>query len=102
MRLSFLGNQIVVHTLQSHSITILSLHVLIKCTWVLHFIQNWTLVFILNKKIRKCDKIIGLIRRLAVCLPRKAQSKIEIVQCKACIAITDGIQETLENDFMMN
>ena len=94
MRLSFLGNQIDVHTLQSHSITILLLHVLIKCTWVLHFIQSWTLVFILNKKIRKCNKIVGLIRRLAVCLPRKAQSKIEKVQYKACIPITGGIQET--------
>ena len=94
MRLSFLGNQIDVHTLQSHSIAILLLHVLIKCTWELQFIQSWTLVFILNKKIRKCNKIIGLIRRLAVCLPRKAQSKIEKVQYKACIPITGGIQET--------
>ena len=40
MRLSFLGNQINVHTLQSHSITILLLHVLIKSTWVLSLIQN--------------------------------------------------------------
>ena len=76
----------------------------------------------MNKKIRKCNKIIGLIRRLSVCLPRKAQltiyqsfvrphldygdtlydkpgninfeSKIEKVQYKACIAITGAIQGT--------
>ena len=40
MRLFFLGNQIDVHTFQSHSITILSLHALIKSTWVLTLIQN--------------------------------------------------------------
>ena len=40
MRLSFLRNQIDVHALQSHSIIILSLHVLIKSTWMLSLIQN--------------------------------------------------------------
>ena len=70
----------------------------------------------------KCNKIIGFIRRLSFCLPRKAlliiyksfvrphlddgdilydkpdnlnfESKIEKVQYKACIAITDAIQGT--------
>ena len=76
----------------------------------------------IEQKIRKCNKIIGLIRRLSVCLPRKAlltiyksfvrphldyddilydkpgnlnfESKTEKVQYKACIAITGSVQET--------
>ena len=73
----------------------------------------------IEQKIRKCNNIIGLIRRLSVCLPRKALLTIyksfvrphpnygdvlsdepgnlnfEIkVQCKACIAITGAIQGT--------
>ena len=76
----------------------------------------------IEQKIRKCNKIIGLIRRLSACLPRKAlltiyksfvrphldygdilydkpgnlnfESKIEKVQYKACIAITGAIQGT--------
>ena len=36
----FLRNQIHVHILQSHSIKILSLHVLTKSPWVLSLIQN--------------------------------------------------------------
>ena len=76
----------------------------------------------IEQKIRKCNKIKGLIRRLSVCLPRKALltiyksfvrphldysdilydkpgnlnfgSKIEKVHYKACIAITGVIQGT--------
>ena len=115
MMLSFLGN----HTLQSLSITTLSLHVLIKSTQVLSLIPNQTLAFILKKS---CDKVIGLIRRLSVSLPREAlltihkssarphlhcvdilfdkpgnlsfesfESKIEKVHYKACIAIIVGL-----------
>ena len=75
-----------------------------------------------EQKIRKCNKVIGLIRRLSVCLPREAlltiykscvrryldcsdilydkpgnlnfESKIEKVQYKACISITGAIQGT--------
>ena len=76
----------------------------------------------IEQKIWKCNKIIGLIGRLSVCLTRKAlltiyksfvrphldygdilydkpgnlnfESKIEKVQYKACIAITGAIQGT--------
>ena len=76
----------------------------------------------IEQKIRKYNKIIGLIRRLSVCLPRSAlltiskpfvrphldyggilydkpgnlyfESKTEKVQYKACIAITGAIQGT--------
>ena len=76
----------------------------------------------IEQKTRNCNKIVGLIRRLSVCLPRKALltiyksfvrphldygdilydkpgnlnsgSKIEKVQYKACIAITGVIQGT--------
>ena len=76
----------------------------------------------IEQKTRNCNKIIGLIRRLSICLPRKAlltiyksfvrphldygdilydkpgnlnfESKIEKVQYKACIAITGAIQGT--------
>ena len=76
----------------------------------------------IEQKIRKYNKIIGLIRRLSVCLPRSAlltiskpfvrphldygdilydkpgnlyfESKTEKVQYKACIAITGSVQET--------
>ena len=79
-------------------------------------IQN---LFNIEQKITKFNKTIGLIRRLSVCLPRKALLTIyksfvrphpnygdvlsdepgnlnfEIkVQCKACIAITGAIQGT--------
>ena len=122
MRLSFLGNQIDVHTLQSHSITILSLHVLIKSSWVVVLDSKLDFSIHIEQKIRKCNKIIGLIRRPSACLPRKAlltiyksfvrphldygdilydkpgnlnfESKIEKVQYKACIAITGAIQGT--------
>ena len=94
-----------------------------KCLYQSHLgvfslILNLTLVFILN--IKRCNKITGLLRRLSVCLPRKAlltiyksfiiphinygnilydkpdsqnfESKIEKVLYKACIAITSAIQ----------
>ena len=82
-------------------------------------IQN---LFNIEQKITKFNKTIGLIRRLSVCLPRKAlltiyksfvrphldyddilydkpgnlnfESKTEKVQYKACIAITGAIQGT--------
>ena len=75
-----------------------------------------------NQKIKKCNKLIGLIRRLSVHLPRNAlltiyksfvrpnldygdilydkpdnqnfQSKLEKVQYRACLAITNVIQGT--------
>ena len=84
----------------------------------------------IDQKIKKCNKTIGLIRRLPVNLARKAlltiyksfirphldygdilydkpsnekfQNKMEKVQHRACLAITRGIQELLENSFMMN
>ena len=74
----------------------------------------------INQKIEKCNKLIGLIRRLSVHLPRNAlltiyksfvrpnldygdilydkpdnqnfQSKLEKVQYRACLAITNAIQ----------
>ena len=76
----------------------------------------------IDQKIKKCNKMIGLIRRLSVNLPRNAlltiyksfirphldygdilydkpsndnfQSKMEKVQYRACLAITGGIQGT--------
>ena len=54
----------------SHSITILPLTVLIRSTFVSFLIANLTLIFILNKKFKKCNKIIRLIRRLSISLPR--------------------------------
>ena len=76
----------------------------------------------MNKKRGKRNKIIGLIRRFSVCLPRKAlltiykslvrphlnycdilydktsnvniESKIEKVQYKTCITITSAVQGT--------
>ena len=76
----------------------------------------------IDQKIKKCNKIVGLIRRLSVYLPRNAlltiyksfvrqhlnygdilydkrsndnfQSKMEKVQHRACLAITGGIQGT--------
>ena len=76
----------------------------------------------IEQKIKKCNKIIGLIRQLSVCLPRKAlrtiyksfvrphldygdilcdkpgnlnfESRIEKVQYEACIAITGAINGT--------
>ena len=57
---------------QPNSITMLSLNVVIRSTWVSFLIPNLTLTFILKIKKKKCNKIIGLIRRLSVSLPRKA------------------------------
>ena len=76
----------------------------------------------IEQKMRKCNKIMGIIRKLSVCLPRKdlltiyksfvrphldygdilhdkpgnlnSESKIEKVQYKTCIAITGAIQRT--------
>ena len=76
----------------------------------------------IDQKIKKCNKMIGLIRRLSANLPRNAlltipksfirphldygdilydkpsndnfQSKMEKVQYRACLAITGGIQGT--------
>jgi len=76
----------------------------------------------INHKIKKCNKLIGLIRRLSIHLPRNAlltiyksfirphldygdilydkpnnenfQNKIEKVQYRACLAITNAIQGT--------
>ena len=83
----------------------------------------------IDQKIKKCDKIIGLARRLSVKVPRNAlqyinlsrdliltkvmsyminqammifQSKMVKVQYRACLAITGGHKELLENGFMMN
>ena len=75
-----------------------------------------------DQKIKKCNRIIGLIRRLSTTLPRNAlltiyknfvrphldygdilydkpnnenfQNKLEKVQCRACLAITSAIQGT--------
>ena len=74
----------------------------------------------IEQKLRKCNKIIALIKRRSVCLPRKSlltiyesfvkphldhgdilydkpgnlnfESKVEKVQYKACISITGAIQ----------
>ena len=82
----------------------------------------------LMKKIKKCNKLIGLIRRLSVNLPRKVlltiyksiirphldygdilcdktnnenfQDKIEKVQYRACLATTGTIQGTSKQQFM--
>ena len=76
----------------------------------------------IDQKIKKCNKIVGLIRRLSVNLPHNAlltiykslirpyldyggilydkpsndnfQNKMEKVQYRACLAITGGIQGT--------
>ena len=76
----------------------------------------------IEQNIKRCNKIIGLIRRLSICLPREAlftihrsfvrpyldcdgilydklgninfERKIEKVQYKACIAIVGAIQRT--------
>ena len=76
----------------------------------------------IDQKIKKCNKIIGLIRRLSATLPRNAlvtiykifirphlnygdilydkpsndnfQNKMEKVQYRTCLAITGGIQGT--------
>ena len=78
----------------------------------------------INQKIKKCNKLIGVIRRLSVHLPRGAlltkyksfirpnldygdilydkpnnenfQQKLEKVQYRACLAITNAIQGTLK------
>ena len=83
-----------------------------------------------NQKIRKCNKLIGLIRRILVHLPRNAlltiyksfvrpnldygdilydkpdnqnfQRKLEKVQYRACLAITNAIQGTSNKKFMMS
>ena len=83
-----------------------------------------------NQKIKKCNKLIGLIRRLSVHLPRNAllaiyksfvrpnldygdilydkpdnqnfKSKLEKVQYRACLAITNAIQGTQKKEFMMS
>ena len=74
----------------------------------------------INSKISKCDKLIGVIKKLSISFPRNAilrstiirphldyadiiydkpnmasfKNKIENVQYRACIAITGGIQGT--------
>ena len=78
--------------------------------------------FHVDQKIKKCNKSIGLIRRLSISVPRNAlltiyksfirphldygdilydkpenenfQNKLEKVQYRACLAITGAIQET--------
>ena len=78
--------------------------------------------FHVDQKIQKCNKLIGLIKRLSVSVPRKAlltiyksfirphlhygdilhdkpenenfQNKLEVVQYRACLAITGAIQRT--------
>ena len=71
MRLPLLGNQTNVNTLQTHLVTIISLHVLIKISWVVLDSKLDFSIYV-EQKIRKCNKIIELIRRLFVYLPRKA------------------------------
>ena len=84
----------------------------------------------IDQKTKKCNKIIGLRRRLSVNLPRNAlltiyksfirphlhyddilydkpsndnfQSKMKKVQDRACLAITGEYKGLLENGFMMN
>ena len=76
----------------------------------------------INSKLSKCDKLIGIIKKLLISFPRNAllriyksfirphfdyadiiydkpnnvpfKNKIENVQCRACIAITGSIQGT--------
>ena len=84
--------------------------------------SNLDLKFHVDYKIKKCNKLIGLIRRLSVNVPRNAlltiyksfirphldygdilydkpenenfQNKLEKVQYRACLAITGAIQGT--------
>ena len=84
----------------------------------------------IDQKIKKCNKMIGRMKRLSLNLPRNAlltiyksfirphldyndilydkpsnenfQNKMEKVQYRACLAINGGIQGTLKNDFTMN
>ena len=85
---------------------------------------------LVDNKIKKCYKIIGLIKRLSVSVPKKAlltickssirphvdygdilydkpenqnfQNKLEKVQYKVCLAITGAIQGTSRQKIMMN
>ena len=86
--------------------------------------------FHVDQKIKKCKKLIGLIRRLSVNVPRKAlltlyksfirphldygdvlydkpenenfQNKLEKIQYKVCLAITGAIQGTPRKNVTIN